>query len=166
MCIWKKNYVPEKLVWPPDPREAFYLTILQAELRVTTLLTTLCIDGWGASGGGLTDLILRCWSIGKSKPFKEIISPFHRRLLLNLMFWRIVCLCEELVGDFTWRVSDCEEIVGLSNQPASSSQFSTTISAAKLVDSSFSTFSCTESPITKPDINFTILLNWVSTRSL
>ena len=97
MCIWKKNYDPEKLVWPPDPREAFYLTILQAELRVTTLLTTLCIDGWGASGGGLTDLILRCWSIGKSKPFKEIISPFHRRLLLNLRLWR-VSDCEELVG--------------------------------------------------------------------
>ncbi len=96
MCIWKKNYDPEKLVWPPDPREAFYLTILQAELRVTTLLTTLCIDGWGASGGGLTDLILRCWSIGKSKPFKEIISPFHRRLLLNLRLWN---------GVWLWRIS-------------------------------------------------------------
>ena len=96
MCIWKKIYDPEKLVWPPDPREAFYLTILQAELRVTTLLTTLCIDGWGASGGGLTDLILRCWSIGKSKPFKEIISPFHRRLLLNLRLWN---------GVWLWRIS-------------------------------------------------------------
>ena len=68
-------------------------------------------------------------------------------------------VCFTRMGDFTWMVSDCEELVGLSNQPASSSQFSTTISAAKLVDSSFSTFSCTESPITKPDINFTILLN-------
>ena len=53
-----------------------------------------------ASGGGLTDLILRCWNIGKSKPFKEIISPFHRRLLLNLMFWRIVWLWR-IIGSYS-----------------------------------------------------------------
>jgi hypothetical protein len=35
----------EKLVCPPDPSEAFYLTTLQAKVS----LTTLCIDGWGAS---------------------------------------------------------------------------------------------------------------------
>ena len=52
--------------------------------------------GGVASGGGLTDLILRCWSIGKSKPFKEIISPFHRRLLLNLRLWN---------GVWLWRIS-------------------------------------------------------------
>ena len=50
----------------------------------------------GIWGGGLTDLILRCWSIGKSKPFKEIISPFHRRLLLNLRLWN---------GVWLWRIS-------------------------------------------------------------
>jgi len=32
-------------VCPPDPSEAFYLTTLQAKVS----LTTLCIDGWGAS---------------------------------------------------------------------------------------------------------------------
>ena len=32
----------EKLVCPPDPSEAFYLTTLQAKVS----LTTLCIDGW------------------------------------------------------------------------------------------------------------------------
>ena len=33
----------EKLVCPPDPSEAFYLTTLQEKVS----LTTLCIDGWG-----------------------------------------------------------------------------------------------------------------------
>ncbi|SVC76546.1 uncharacterized protein METZ01_LOCUS329400 [marine metagenome] len=32
--------------------------------------------------------------IGKSKPFKEIISPFHRALVINLMLWRAAD-CEE-----------------------------------------------------------------------
>ena len=63
-------------------------------------------------------------------------------------------------------VSDCEEIVGLLSSLSLILQFSTTISEAKLADNSFSTFSCTESPITKPDINFTILLNWYSIKSL
>ena len=36
------------------------------------------------------------WIIGKSKPFKEIISPFHWRLLINLRLWRVVWL---------WRIS-------------------------------------------------------------
>ena len=32
MCIWGKNYDLEKLMWPPDPRESFYLTTLQEHL--------------------------------------------------------------------------------------------------------------------------------------
>ena len=44
-------------------------------------------------------------------------------------------------------------------------QFSTTISEAKLTDNSFRTFSCIDSPISNPYINFTILLNWYSIRS-
>jgi hypothetical protein len=78
--------------------------------------------------------------------------------------WR-VSDCEELVG-VTWRVSDCEENVGQFSSPLLILQFSTTISVAKLADKSFSTFSCIDSPIPKPDINFTILLNWYSIRSL
>ena len=39
---------------------------------------------------------LRCLSIGKSNSFREIILPFHRRLLLNLRFW----ICAWL-----WRIS-------------------------------------------------------------
>jgi len=50
-----------------------------------------------ASGGGLEDLILLFQSIGNSNPFKEIISPFHRSLLLNLRLWKVYD-CEELVG--------------------------------------------------------------------
>ena len=53
-------------------------------------------------------------------------------------------------GDFTWRVSDCEEIVGLLPSLSLIPQFSTTISEAKLADNSFSTFSCIDSPIPKP----------------
>ena len=37
----------EKLVCPPDPSEAFYLTTLKAKVS----LTTLCIDGWGVVCG-------------------------------------------------------------------------------------------------------------------
>jgi len=37
-------------VCPPDPREAFYLTTLQAELRITTL----CIERGVVCGGYLT----------------------------------------------------------------------------------------------------------------
>ena len=37
--------------------------------------------------------------IGKSELVKGIISTFHRRLLLNLRLWR-VSDCEELVGVF------------------------------------------------------------------
>ena len=65
-----------------------------------------------------------------------------------------------------WRVSDCEEIVGQLPSLSLILQFSTTIIAAKLVDRSFSTSSCIDSPIPKPDINFTKLLNWYSIRSL
>jgi len=54
------------------------------------------------------------------------------------------------IGDFTWRVSDCEEIVGLLPSLSLIPQFSTTISEAKLADNSFSTFSCIDSPIPKP----------------
>ena len=69
-------------------------------------------------------------------------------------------------GDFTWRVPDCEENVGKLPSLSLIPQFSTTISEAKLADSSLSTFSCIDSPIPKPDINLTILLNWYSIRSL
>ena len=81
----------------------------------------------------------------------------------NFTLW--VSDCEELVG-LTWRLSDCEEIVGQLPSPSLILQFSTTISAAKLADNSFRTFSCIDSPIPKPDINFTIFLNWYSIRSL
>ena len=72
----------------------------------------------------------------------------------------------QCVGILLGVVSDCEEIVGQLPSLSLIPQFSTTISAAKLVDNSFSTFSCNDSPIPNPDINFTILLNWVSISSL
>ena len=52
---------------------------------------------------------------------------------------------------------DCEEIVGQLPSLSLIPQFSTTISEAKLVDSSFSTFFCTDSPIPKPDIKHTLV---------
>jgi hypothetical protein len=70
------------------------------------------------------------------------------------------------IGDFTWTVSDCEEIVGQLPLLLLLPQFSTTISEAKLADSSLSTLSCIDSPIPKLVINLTILQNWVSIRLL
>ena len=37
------NFMTLKISVPPDPRESFYLTTLQAESRVTNI----CFDGWG-----------------------------------------------------------------------------------------------------------------------
>ena len=89
---------------------------------------------------------------------EEFYSYSQMALGVEVYFTRIV--------DFTWRVSDCEENAGQSPSLSLIPQFSTTIRAAKLVDNAFSTFSCIDSTIPNPDINFTILLNWYSIRSL
>ena len=54
------------------------------------------------------------------------------------------------VGISLGGLSECEENVGQLPSILLLPQFSTTISAAKLVDSSFSAFSCIDSPIPKP----------------
>jgi len=41
MYYWGKSYDLEKLMWPSESRESFYLTTLQAEVRVTNI----CFDG-------------------------------------------------------------------------------------------------------------------------
>ena len=69
--------------------------------------------------------------------------------------WGILQEC----GDFTWRVSDCEENVGQLPSLSLIPQFSTTISEAKLADSSFITFSCIDSLILKSQTLFWIKAN-------
>ena len=61
--------------------------------------------------------------------------------------------------DFTWRVFEWEENVGKLPSLSLIPQFSTTISEAKLAKSSFSTFSCIDSLILKPQILFRIKAN-------
>ena len=63
MCIWGKNYDLEKLMWPPDPRESFYLTTLQEHL----------------------------YTFGVDVKFRRIVGLY-------------------------WRVSDCEELVGVTHR--------------------------------------------------
>ena len=99
--------------------------------------------------------LINCNILSKLCIFANILSLKQTRVLRWIL---------QECGDFSLRVSDCEEIVG--QLPSLILQFSTTIIAAKLVDSSFSTFSCIDSPIPKQDNNFTKLLNCYSIRSL
>ena len=57
-------------------------------------------------GSGIAGLSA-AWIIGKSKPFKEIISPFHRGLLINLRLWRVVWL---------WRISGFYGVIYLKSE--------------------------------------------------
>ena len=50
LYVFEMNFDLEKLVCPPDPRGAFYLTTLQAELRITNI----CIERGVVCGGYLT----------------------------------------------------------------------------------------------------------------
>ena len=71
------------------------------------------------------------------------------------IIWFVLQEC----GDFTWMVFDWEENVGQLPSLSLIPQFSTTISEAKLADSSFSAFSCIDSLILKSQILFRIKAN-------
>ena len=87
---------------------------------------------------------------------EEVEYVFHRTHIGRLEEPQISheSVCFTRIGEFTWSVSDCEELVGQLPSLLLLPQFSTTISAAKLADNSFSTFSCID-VLTHPFLNQT-----------